>query len=286
MVKNPENYNIVRPTKDSQFTAMHLLTRNQVFQIVSKNERHEKTRIDEFGEIIELPEARTFLGWGGAIHFNITGPVLCTYDEEVFDACIKLWHENKTRGIILETNLSKIWHAMGNRSAMGTKNILFLKRSLFRLYTVGVTAKSMENKNFWGGGILDSVIYQAYSNRKNHQVIISFNKHMICQYLGGLYATLEHSKYQKMTSYAKKLYSFLMSHDESNRKMGLDKFKTTLGIKESLDLKEFRRQMKDAINELIELKILLPESFIDSKGIVYTFISPEAWKERTDTPKY
>ena len=73
---------------------------------------------------------------------------------------------------------------------------------------------------------------------------------------------------------------------ENQGKMGLDKFKTTLGIKESLDLKEFRRQMKDAINELIELKILLPESFIDSKGIVYTFISPEAWKERTDTPKY
>ena len=169
---------------------------------------------------------------------------------------------------------------------MGTKNILFLKRSLFRLYTVGVTAKSMENKNFWGGGILDSVIYQSYSNRKNHQVIISFNKHMICQYLGGLYATLEHGLYQKMTPYAKKLYSFLMSHDEPNRKMGLDKFKITLGIKESLDLKEFRRQMKDAINELITAKILLPESYIDAKGMVFTFISPEAWKERTDTPKY
>ena len=76
--------------------------------IYSKPGRAEKTRIDEFGEIVELPEARTFLGWGGALHFNITGPVLCTYDEEVFDACIKLWHENKTRGIVLETNLSKI----------------------------------------------------------------------------------------------------------------------------------------------------------------------------------
>ena len=109
---------------------------------------------------------------------------------------------------------------------------------------------------------------------------------MICQYLGGLYATLEHGKYQKMTPYAKKLYSFLMSHDEPNRKMGLDKFKTTLGIKESLDAKEFRRQMKDAINELIAANILLPESFIDVKGMVHTFISLEAWKERTDTPKY
>ena len=43
MIKNPENYNMVRQVGDDQFTAMHLFTRNQVFQLISKNDRHEKT---------------------------------------------------------------------------------------------------------------------------------------------------------------------------------------------------------------------------------------------------
>ena len=107
---------------------------------------------------------------------------------------------------------------------------------------------------------------------------------MIYQYLGGAYATLDHNKYQKLTPYAKKIYSFNMSHDSPNRKMGLDKWRILLGIKASLDAKEFRRQMKDAINELIAANILLPESFIDVKGMVHTFVSPESWFERTDTP--
>jgi len=288
MVKNPENYNIVRPIKEHQFTTMHLLTRNQVFQIMGDKDRSQKcTKKSEInGEIIDLAFNREFLGWGGKIHFIISGPILCTYDEEVYDACIKLWHENDTKGIVLETNLSEIWRKMGNESRLNSTKIESLKRTLCRLYTVSITAKSTENKNFWGGGIIDSVIYNEFSRHKDHQVIINFNKHIIYQYLGGSYATLDHSKYQNMTAYAKKIYLFLMSHDDPNRKMGLDKWKSVLGIKESLEIKEFRRKMRDAIKELIELNILLPESMIDSKGMVLTFIAPEAWNGRTDTPSF
>ena len=267
---------------------MHLLTRNQVFQILSDKDRSQKyTEISKIsGDVIDIPINREFIGWGEKVHFIISGPILCTYDESVYDSCNKLWHENSTRGISLETNFSEIWKKMGNNSRLNSTKIESIKRSLCRLYTVSITAKSMENKNFWGGGIIDSVIYQEFNRHKDHRVIINFNKHMIYQYLGGLYVTLDHSKYQGMRAYAKKIYPFLMSHDEPNRKMKLNKWKIMLGVKDSLDPKEFRRQMKDAINELITAKILLPESFIDSKGMVFTFISPEAWKERTDKPNF
>lgn len=286
MVKNPENYNIVRPIKEHQFTTMHLLTRNQVFQIISKKDRSKLIEVDQFNKELDSVSNRTFLGWGGKVHFKVTGPVLCTYDESVYDACNKLWHENDTKGIELETNLAEIWRKMGNTSSMGGCSINSLKRSLNRLVDVSVTASSMENKNFWAGGIIDSVIYKGSSNKKTHQVIISFNKHMIYQYLGGLYATLDHCKYNKLTPYAKKIYSFLMSHEDTNRKMGLDKWKNTLGVKESLQDKEFRRQMREAINELKEARILLPESMIDRSGFVVTYISSEAWNPRTDSPNF
>lgn len=285
MVKNPENYNIVRPIKEHQFTAIHLFTRNQVFQILSDKDRSQKyTEMSKItGEVIDIPLNREFLGWGGKIHFIISGPILCTYDEEVYDACIKLWHENDTRGITLETNLSEIWRKIGNTSSMSKKNINSLRRSLSRLSKVSIESKSTENKNFWGGGIIDNVIYREFSNKKNHQVIISFNKHIIYQYLGGLYATLDHDKYKSMTPYTKKFYSFTMSHDDCNRKMGLDKWRNVTGVKESLDVKEFKRKMRDSIKELIELGILLPESTIDSKGNVLTFVSSTAWTPRTDS---
>lgn len=281
MVKNPENYNFVRPVKDHQFTAMHLLTRNQVFQILSKKDRAAKTKVDEFGETLDIPEVRTFLGWGGKIHFNISGPILCTYDEEVYDACIKLWHENDTKGIILETNLSEIWRTMGNTSRLNSTKIESLKRSLTRLYTVGITAKSLENKNFWGGGILDNVEYRREFNRcKDHQVIIYFNKYMIYQYLGGSYSNINHIKYRVLTPYAKKIYLFLMSHEDPNRKMSLEKWKIALGIKDTLSEKEFKRQIKDAMKELIEEKILDPQSNIDIKNNMTTFVTIESWEEK------
>lgn len=288
MVKNPENYNIVRPIKEHQFTTMHLLTRNQVFQILSDKDRSQKcTMKSEInGEAIDLTFNREFLGWGGKIHFIMSGPILCTYDESVYDACIKLWHENDTKGIVLETNLSEIWKKMGNISRLNSTKIESIKRSLCRLYSVSITAKSTENKNFWGGGIVDSVIYKESSRNKDHQVIINFNKHMIYQYLGGSYATLDHSKYQKMKAYDRKIYLFLMSHDDPCRKMSLDKWRNVLGVKESLEDKEFRRQIRNALNDLIEAKVLLPDSHINRKGFVETIVSNEAWNPRSDTPNF
>ncbi len=279
IIANPGHNKIARSIQNHQFTAMHLFTRNQVFQIISKIERSNLTDVDQFGNEIDVLSNRTFLGWGGKSHFIISGPTLCTYDEEVYDACIKLWHENDSQGIVIETNLSEIWYKMGNKSSMSMKNIQSIRRSLSRLHKISVEAKSIENKNFWGGGIIDSVIYKEFSNTKNHLVIINFSRYIVSQYLGGLYSTLDHHKYKLLTPYAKKIYSFSMSHDSPYRKMSLDKWRDILGVNASLSNKEFRRKVREAIEELIECKILDPKSHIDKKNFVHTFIEASVWAD-------
>ena len=274
IIANPSANHIARQIEEHQFTAMHLFTRNQVFQIISKNERSNLTEVDQFGNEIDVLSNRTFLGWGEKTHFIISGPTLCTYDQEVYDACVKLWHDNRLRGIFLETNLSQIWNKMGNSSRLNSTKIISLKRSLKRLVNVGIDARSSENKNFWIGGMIDSVVYKEFSRHKDHLVIINFSPHMVSQYVGGAYATLDHDKYKKLTPYAKKLYLFNMSHEDLYRKMGLKLWRDPMGIKESLSDKEFKRQMKDAIKELIDAEILDPKSHIDSKGFLITILNP------------
>jgi hypothetical protein len=286
IIKNPENYNIVRPVALHQFTAMHLFTRNQVFQIISKKERSKRTRTDEFGKTIDISEDRTFIGWGGAVHFTISGPTLCTYDQEVFDALNKIWHKSDTKGIVLNTNLSEIWRTIGNRSRIGPKNISSLKRSLQRLIQVSILAKSLQNKSFWGGGMIDDVQYREHSRHRDHEVIISFNKCIIYQYLSGSYATLNHPTYQNLTPYTRKMYLFLMSHEDPNRKMSLEKWYSPLGVKKELSKKDFKRAIKDSLDEMKSKNIIMPESHIDKFDIVHTMITSNAWDERKNLITY
>lgn len=279
IVKNPDGRRIVRAIDEKQFTTLHLFTRNQVFQIISKEDRAKYTEKSELnGELVDIPIRREFLGWGNKTHFEISGPMLCDYDQEVFDALIKIWHEKFSAvGILIETSLSEIWRTIGNKSSMSLKNIQSLKRSLGRLYKVSIEAKSTEDKSFWGGGIIDDVCYKEFSNKKNHLVMINFNKNMIRPYLEGSYATLNHPIYQKLTPYSKKIYTFSMSHDSPERKMGLDKWRNPIGVSSSLSDKKFKEKFKFALNELKLEKVFSEDSHIDKKDFVYTRILDEAW---------
>lgn len=288
IVKNPENYNIARPVALNQFTAMHLLTRNQVFQIISDKDRSQKyTKVSEItGELLDIGVDREFLGWGGGVHFTLKGALLSNYDQQIFDACIKIWHQNNSKGIVLVTNLSEIWKAMGNKSRLNSTKIDSLKRSLGRLVTCSISAKSLDNKSFWAGGILDDINYVEKSNHKLHQIVISFNKYMIHHYLSGSYATISHPTYQNLTPYARKIYLFLMSHEDPSRKMKIEKWYSPLGVNTELSKKEFKRKIKDALEEMKEKNILLPESCIDKQDIVYTIVSSDSWIERKNLLGY
>lgn len=280
IMKDPNNSKILRSVENHQFTAIHFFTRNQVFQIIGKQERGKLIEINKFGEEVDLVCNRAFLGWGGDVNFNISGAVLCTYDQEVFDACIKLWLEKcDAVGIMLNTNLHEIWRTIGNSSRMGTHAIACLKRSLSRLAKCSLEAK-LGNRSFWVGGILDDVFYNEKSRRRDYEVIISFNKYMVKHYLEGAYAILSHPIYKDLIPYSKKIYLFLMSHSDKIRKMGLEKWREPLGVSADVPTKELKRNINNAIKELIKFNVLDESSHINTKNEVCTLISDSAWHSK------
>lgn len=282
ILRTPEKFKMVRDIAQHQFTALHLFTRNQVFQIISKENRSKFTEVSKLkGEIADIPIRREFLGWGGNLYFEISGPILCDYDQSVFDALTKIWNEKSLPGIILETNISEIWRGMGNNSELGTKNRISIKRSLSRLHKVSIEVKSMDkrNKNFWGGGIIDNVTYIEGKNSKNNKVIVNFNLHMAANYLQGSYATLCHPVYINLSAYSKKIYMYLMSHDNSERKIGLDKLRALLGVSEDILDKSFYIKLNNAIKELKEKNILEERSKIE-RNVFHSFITKDAWNAR------
>lgn len=278
ILKNPHNFRIVRPIEPHQFTAIHLFTRNQIFQIISKENRAKKTRIDEFGKTIDISEDRSFLGWGGNIHFTISGPALCDQDQSVFDACVKLWHEKCQTGIIVETNLSEIWKTIGNSSVIGKKNRESIRRSLSRLHKVRIEAKSMDkyNKSFWGEGILDRV---RYADTSENKVSVLLNLHMAASYLQGSYATLNHDVYKVLSAYAKKIYLFLMSHDNPTRQISLEKLKPLIGVDDGVSNHHFKKYVNKSLKELQDNNVLDQSSRIKN-DIFYSVIQKEAWEAR------
>lgn len=285
ILKNPHNFRIVRPIDEHQFTALHLLTRNQVFQIISDENRKKYTKISEInGEVIDIPVSREFIGWGGNLHFEISGPVLCDHDQSVFDACVKLWHEKCHTGITIETNLSEIWKTMGNKSKLSKNNRESLRRSLSRLHKVSIEVKSMDkhNRSFWGGGIVDTVMYTDSSENK---VMIKLNLHMAANYLQGSYATLNHDIYKILSSYAKKIYLFLMSHDNPIRQISLEKLKPLIGVDDKISKQHFKKYVNKALKELQDNNVLEQTSKIENE-IFYTAVQKEAWDARpTSNPQ-
>ena len=273
MISSPEEHRFVRPIQKYQNTILHLFSRNRIFLIISNEDRKKYIEISQKnGKELDIPINREFECWEDNIYGVITGPILCDYDKKVFLACVKLWHENDCIGSGLITNLSKIWRTIGNKSRLGIKNIETLKRSLDRLHKVSLTIKSKENKNFWGGGIVDSVIYKEFSNTKNHEVIVKFNEYMLQTYLDGAYATIHYDLYCTLTPSEQSLYEFLMSHKDLKRKMHFKNFITPLGISESVELRRIKSNIKSAINELLK-KEILAEGSIDSQGFVHTLVN-------------
>lgn len=278
ILANPGDYSIVRPVETHQTTALHLLTRNAVFRILGSHERAARTVIDDFGQVIDLYEERTFLGWGGAVHIKISGPVVDISDQGVFYACIKIWHErNNSKGTDLITSFSEIWRTLGNKSKMNNIARESLKRSLKRLAEVRITAQSMENQSFWVGGIINEVIYHDHENPKFCCIAISFNKSIVPLYLSGSYSTLSLSLLNGMKSaYTKRVYEFLMSHNDKVRSMRLEKWQEVLGVSIGIPKKTFKQRMREALTEMKNYKILSNDSHIDRTGIVHTEVTNAA----------
>lgn len=262
IVANPDEHFLVRPIDDSQVTALHLLTRNALFMVVGDRERRQKYMevSSTTGDLLDKVVNRDFYGWGGNTHFVITGPIVCTYDQDVFYACLRLHHEVGFKGLSLSTNFHQLWKAMGNKSVPGGAAISTMKRSLERLQKISVSAKSKDQKRFWAGGLIDSVQYAEGSSARDSSVRIRLNDHMVTHYLAGAYGTLQIEHIHSLRAYARRIYEFLLSHEQDERRMTVEKWREVLGFSPDMATKVVNQRIREAVQELIEKEILMPES--------------------------
>ena len=136
-----------------------------------------------------------------------------------------------------------------------------LKRSLKRLASVGVEVRSPENKNFWVGGILDNVVYQNHENNKYSKIIINFNTYMVKIYLNGAYSTYSFPILNGLGIYAKRLLEFMGTHKEPDRIMSLSKWREVIGVNPDMEMKYFKKRMKEGIEEMAKFDLISAWTF-------------------------
>lgn len=260
IIENPDNVPICRQIENHQVTNLHLFNRNAIFLIISDQDRKKFTALMN-DEIIDVPITRSFEGWG-KIKFTLMGPIVCDYDKQIFDACLKLHHEKGFIGLKLVTNLNEIWKTLGNTSKLNGSGIKSIKRSLQRLSQLSITAKSLENKSFWVGGIIDGLNYIETNNKKGSKIEIRFNPEMIPMYLQGSYSTYSLPILQKLSSYPRRIVEFMGTHKDLERTMSLNKWREIIGVNPNMEDKYFKKRIKEAIEELKK------NSLIEDAGII------------------
>jgi hypothetical protein len=131
---------------------------------------------------------------------------------------------------------------------------------------VSIEARSIPRGDFWIGGIVDDVSFIEHKNPKYCRISIRFNRYMVPLYLEGAYSTLSLPYVNSLKAYARRIYEFLMSHEDNTRKMSIIKWKQVLGTPDDVPLKTFKQRLKEGIIELINKGILSEESKIVGQG--------------------
>lgn len=265
IIENPDNVPICRQIENHQVTNLHLFNRNAIFLIISDQDRKKFTALMN-DEIIDIPVTRSFEGWG-KIKFTLMGPIVCDYDKQIFDACLKLHHEKGFIGLKLVTNLNEIWKTLGNTSKLNGSGIKSVKRSLQRLSQLSITAKSLENKSFWVGGIIDGLNYIETNNKKGSKIEIRFNPEMIPMYLQGSYSTYSLPILQKLSSYPRRIVEFMGTHKDLERTMSLDKWREIIGVNPNMEDKYFKKRIKEAIEELKKNYLIEDAGIVKSSSL-------------------
>lgn len=284
ILENPDDKQICRPISDSDVTNINIFNRNAIFLILGKHDRSSLMEADEQGEFHDVLKRRKIKSWSEEHEIVIQGPILCDNDKLIFDSCLKLHHESGFKGITLRTSYSEIWRTLGNKSRMGSKNIDAIKRSLDRLTAVNIKISSQNNatKHYWTGGIIDTVCTEESLNQKYSKIVIKFNTDLVKVYLSGAYSTLKMESILKLKSYPRRMLEFLVTHEDPQKTIGINKWREIMGIDDDVQNFTFKQRLKEAISELKQGGHLTENSgFIKNRrgeGMIFTELI-------TDNPK-
>jgi DNA replication protein DnaC len=262
----------VRGMNQEDSTLLNVWSRLGLFRMISTRERARLTRPSEIdpNQTIEIPEAREFLAWGG-FHVIQTGAVVDYHDCTVLIAILKLYHQNGKDGVVT-FSLAELANVLQIKSRGAPSVLTSLRRSLYRLMESKVRIKAPNSSMIWIGGFLDSMKTDGQNTRM--KIVIRLNEFLIQQYRDNLYSYLSVPSLVGLRMlYSQGIYRFLLSHRDDYKFIGLLKWRSILGVSSELADKEFRRKIRVAVVELIQMDLLTFQSRLDENDILHTHLS-------------
>lgn len=261
-----------RSMSKSESTLLHVWARLGLFRLISHQERSRLTRSSVIypKEVVEVPQAREFVGWGG-YHVIQTGAVVDQYDCAVLVAVLKLYHQRGRNGVVA-FSLAELGEELSIKSAGSGSIHKSLKRSLNRLVESKVRIKKMDQGQLtWAGGFIDSLSRDGDNLRA--RTVVRLNDFIVSHYRDNLFSYLHLPSLLALNSfYAQGIFRCLASHRDQYKFIGLARWRLLLGVSDDVSEREFRRKMRSSLRELIQAKLLTDQSHLDEDDVLHTFL--------------
>lgn len=280
-IKNVEifidDYQYPKELKTNDTLALHLFVRSGVFQIISTKERSAVSRLEN-QVYLDLPHTFTFNFMSAMCCY--TGPYLCTFDEKILMALIKIYTDNSIKGLKINTSLNDIGKYLNYKQIGGAQREK-IKRSLKRL--AKGTIEAQNDKVIWVGHLINNLIID--EKIKINPIHLEFNRYLIQHLLWGAYANFDMRLIPLLSEWAFKVALVVNSHDWHEFKLSVESFRNQFKIPAHRDEIIVKKQITKILKELIKHNVLNKDSCLSKNIIHFIKIKKErAGAHTTATP--
>lgn len=237
--------------------------------------------------------------WGRIIY---SGPLLTTDDETVllavlaaidkttFNRVKEEYQDDNNETVTTYTYLGPLvplFNFMGYSSTenVSEKNRQYFLNTLKRLMSAVITLEVKADNEKKPSLFMANMLEHAQWLQKDKKLKVTVNPYFYECYCNGNISFIDVLKRAEISgNIAKSLYRFCQSHrekkDHSIFRGHIQVLSEVLNMKQDSPQREIKRQLKNAIQELIKQKVLLPTSGIDARGIATLFRHNKALPEK------
>ena len=254
---------------------MNWITRNCVFENISKQRRAKLTQIDSDGAVLEIDREKPNVYrdiWANGDKIVVSGPVCDYEDMKLYNLLIKNltdFHRNGFRGLEIEVSQTSLLKSSGRVDS--GKNGITIKRQLSRLSGMVIDFRNLRGHR-WKGPLL---AYVAVKGRgRSCKIRIGFNEFMVAFYKIQEYTFLQKSVTESLKGRSLAFYIFYASQNLVQMKVSASTFLSLLGIG-PCEKKEGRRIIKRSLEELVMAGVMDEGKTCLKGDIVHTYRSKQ-----------
>ena len=264
-LNNPKDFHFCRELEDNHSTSPNLFIRNCLFQVIEKGKRKSLTKIDKNGIERDIHIEKSYPNQNSSLFFYVNGPLLCQYDQEIFYALIKIWHEKKSKGGEFETNITQIVQTLGLQKNISYHQKKSILKALERMTAVILQVKKSNGELLWGNNVLGVI---NSNDNENTKIKVQFNNDFLKVYLNSEYSTFDFNLWLELSTYAKKMYTYFISHKptENINRISVEKMMTIIDFKGDIKKRHIKYKFKKVVNELKDKNIFEEETYINKNG--------------------